>query len=254
MCSSVARPSWKSCPMRSRRPAGPIPESSGSRARPASARPRSFDVSCPISSMSPCFRPAARSPRSRSTTGWRCSSWRTPLRRCSWTALEEQLRKRAPASAFAVGADLLGAIGAAQDRRPGGDRSRRRALDRPALGRRLLFALRRLHGDRALVLIASRPEGLEPPRPELEPAARRPRPRAPDHAGRPECVPRGRACRVAGRRTPVRGRRRAARRAHQRASAVRQGAAVRAPHRAPQPASTASSPRRIRSRRPWSRA
>ena len=34
----------------------------------------------------------------------------------SWTALEEQLRKRAPTSAFAVGADLLGAIGAAQDR------------------------------------------------------------------------------------------------------------------------------------------
>ena len=78
----------------------------------------------------------------------------------SWTTLEEQLRKRAPASAFAVGADLLEAFGAAQDRAPAVivvDDAH--WIDPPSAGA-LLFALRRLHGDRALVLIASRPEGV----------------------------------------------------------------------------------------------
>ena len=78
----------------------------------------------------------------------------------SWTALEEQLRKRAPTSAFAVGADLLGAIGAAQDGGPAVIAvDDAHWIDPPSAGA-LLFALRRLHGDRTLVLIASRPEGL----------------------------------------------------------------------------------------------
>ncbi len=79
----------------------------------------------------------------------------------SWTALEEQIGRRSPASSFAVGADLLGILGPLQDSAPlviAVDDAH--WLDSSS-AEALLFALRRLHGDRVLVLIVSRPNGIE---------------------------------------------------------------------------------------------
>jgi DNA-binding CsgD family transcriptional regulator/tetratricopeptide (TPR) repeat protein len=78
----------------------------------------------------------------------------------SWIAAEERLGKRAPASRFAVGADLLAMLGAVQDSAPvvlAVDDAH--WLDPPSAAA-LLFALRRLHGDRVLVALVSRPDGL----------------------------------------------------------------------------------------------
>jgi DNA-binding CsgD family transcriptional regulator/tetratricopeptide (TPR) repeat protein len=78
----------------------------------------------------------------------------------TWTAVEEQIGKRAPASSFAVGADLLTALGAVQGDEPAVIAiDDAHWIDQSSAGA-LLFALRRLHGDRVLVLIASRPDGL----------------------------------------------------------------------------------------------
>ena len=73
---------------------------------------------------------------------------------------EEQIAGRSPASSFAVGADLLAMLGTVQDSAPvviAVDDAH--WIDAPSAGA-LLFALRRLHGDRVLVLIVSRPDGL----------------------------------------------------------------------------------------------
>ncbi len=76
------------------------------------------------------------------------------------TALAEQISRRSPLSSFAVGADLVATLGAAQDSAPVivvlDDAQWLDASSAAAL----LFALRRLHGDRVLVVIASRPDGL----------------------------------------------------------------------------------------------
>jgi DNA-binding CsgD family transcriptional regulator len=77
----------------------------------------------------------------------------------SWPALEEQIGHRSPASSFTVGADLLGILGPLQDAAPvvlAVDDAH--WLD-PSSAAALLFVLRRLHGDRLLVLIGSRPGG-----------------------------------------------------------------------------------------------
>jgi DNA-binding CsgD family transcriptional regulator/tetratricopeptide (TPR) repeat protein len=80
--------------------------------------------------------------------------------RSSWTAIGEPLGGGPPASSFAVGAELLGMLGIAQEGTPVVI-----AIDDahwldPSSAAALLFALRRLQGDRVLVLIISRPEGL----------------------------------------------------------------------------------------------
>ncbi len=77
----------------------------------------------------------------------------------TWPALEEQIGRRSPASSFTVGADLLGILGPLQDAAPvvmAVDDAH--WLD-PSSAAALLFVLRRLHGDRLLVLIGSRPGG-----------------------------------------------------------------------------------------------
>jgi len=78
----------------------------------------------------------------------------------SWTALDQQIVKHGAASSFAVGAELLAMLGALQDGATvlvSVDDAH--WMDTPSAGA-LLFALRRLHGDRVLVLIVSRPDGL----------------------------------------------------------------------------------------------
>ncbi len=78
----------------------------------------------------------------------------------SWTELQEQIAERSPAGSFAVGADLLSMLGSAQDEAPViiviDDAQWLDSSSADAM----LFALRRLHRDRVLVLIASRPDGL----------------------------------------------------------------------------------------------
>ncbi len=78
-----------------------------------------------------------------------------------WRALEEEVGRHSPAGPLAVGADLLGILGPLQDDAPAVividdahwlDSSSANAL---------LFVLRRLHGDRMLVLIGSRPDGID---------------------------------------------------------------------------------------------
>ena len=79
----------------------------------------------------------------------------------NWPALEEQIGRRSPASSFTVGADLLGILGPLQDAAPvvmAVDDAH--WLD-PSSAAALLFVLRRLHGDRLLLLIGSRPGGVE---------------------------------------------------------------------------------------------
>ncbi len=76
-------------------------------------------------------------------------------------ALDELMSNPTPASPFSVGAELLGLLGALQDRAPvvmAVDDVQ--WIDSSSAGA-LLFALRRLHGDRVLVLIGSRPDGLD---------------------------------------------------------------------------------------------
>ena len=73
---------------------------------------------------------------------------------------EEQIAARSPASSFAVAADLLSLLGTVQDSAPvviAVDDAH--WIDAPSAGA-LLFALRRLHGDRVCVVIVSRPDGL----------------------------------------------------------------------------------------------
>ena len=79
----------------------------------------------------------------------------------SWDAVQERLDQRSPVSPFSVGADLLGMLGSLQDNAPvvmAIDDAH--WVDQSSAGA-LLFALRRLHGDRVLVLIGSRPEGID---------------------------------------------------------------------------------------------
>jgi DNA-binding CsgD family transcriptional regulator/tetratricopeptide (TPR) repeat protein len=76
-------------------------------------------------------------------------------------ALDELTSTPTPASPFSVGAELLGLFGALQDRAPvvmAVDDVQ--WIDSSSAGA-LLFALRRLHGDRVLVLIGSRPDGVD---------------------------------------------------------------------------------------------
>ncbi|MFZ0041312.1 MAG: AAA family ATPase [Solirubrobacteraceae bacterium] len=72
----------------------------------------------------------------------------------------EVIGTRAPATPFSVGADLLAMLGSLQDRAPVvltvDDAHWMDAQSAAAL----LFAVRRLHGDRVLVLLASRREGI----------------------------------------------------------------------------------------------
>lgn len=79
----------------------------------------------------------------------------------SWDAVQERLDQRSQVSPFSVGADLLGMLGSLQDSAPVVmviDDAH--WVDQSSAGA-LLFALRRLHGDRVLVLIGSRPEGID---------------------------------------------------------------------------------------------
>jgi DNA-binding CsgD family transcriptional regulator/tetratricopeptide (TPR) repeat protein len=75
--------------------------------------------------------------------------------------LAERIGMGTPASVFSVGADLLGLLGSLQD-----DAPVMVAIDDaqwldPSSAGALLFALRRLHADRVLVLIAARPDAIE---------------------------------------------------------------------------------------------
>ena len=73
----------------------------------------------------------------------------------------ERIGESSPATAFSVGADLLEMLGTLQESSPvliAVDDAH--WMDLPSAGA-LLFALRRLHGDRVLVVIASRKQGLE---------------------------------------------------------------------------------------------
>ena len=79
----------------------------------------------------------------------------------SWDTVQKRIDQRSPVSPFSVGADLLGMLGSLQDSAPvlmAIDDAH--WVDQSSAGA-LLFALRRLHGDRVLVLIGSRPEGIE---------------------------------------------------------------------------------------------
>ena len=79
----------------------------------------------------------------------------------NWPELEQQIGSRSPASSFTVGADLLGILGPLQDTAPvvvAVDDAH--WLD-PSSAAALLFVMRRLHGDRLLLLIGSRPGGVE---------------------------------------------------------------------------------------------
>jgi DNA-binding CsgD family transcriptional regulator len=81
-------------------------------------------------------------------------------RESGWSTPAGELAQRSGPSSFAAGADLLGMLGAVQDTAPIllvlEDAH---WIDSASAGA-LLFALRRLHGDRVLVLLASRPGGL----------------------------------------------------------------------------------------------
>ena len=79
----------------------------------------------------------------------------------NWPALEEQIGTRSPASSFTVGADLLGILGPLQDAAPVVVVVDDAHWLDPSSAAALLFVLRRLHGDRLLVLIGSRPSGAE---------------------------------------------------------------------------------------------
>lgn len=75
--------------------------------------------------------------------------------------LNERLSSGSPGSVFAVGAELLGILGSLQDLAPvvlAVDDAQ--WVDQPSAGV-LLFALRRLCADRVLVLVVSRPGGLD---------------------------------------------------------------------------------------------
>ena len=85
----------------------------------------------------------------------------------SRTEREEQIAARSPASSFAVGADLLSLLGTVQDSAPvviAVDDAH--WIDAPSAGA-LLFALRRLHGDRVLRRDRQPPRRPRSPRPEL---------------------------------------------------------------------------------------
>jgi DNA-binding CsgD family transcriptional regulator len=79
----------------------------------------------------------------------------------SWDALHGRIADPSRVSPFSVGAELLAALGSLQDRAPvvvTVDDAQ--WLDQPSAAT-LLFVLRRLHGDRVLVLIVSRVAGLD---------------------------------------------------------------------------------------------
>jgi hypothetical protein len=73
--------------------------------------------------------------------------------------LNDKLASGSPASAFAVGAELLGMLGSLQDRAPVVVVVDDAHWVDPASAGALLFTLRRLHADRVLVMIVSRPDG-----------------------------------------------------------------------------------------------
>jgi DNA-binding CsgD family transcriptional regulator/tetratricopeptide (TPR) repeat protein len=81
-------------------------------------------------------------------------------RESRWSAPAGELAQRSAPGSFAAGADLLGMLGEAQDTAPivlvVEDAH---WIDTASAGA-LLFALRRLHGDRVLALLVSRPGGL----------------------------------------------------------------------------------------------
>jgi predicted ATPase len=79
----------------------------------------------------------------------------------SWDALHQRISEWSQPSSFSTGAELLAVFGSLQDQAPVVvvvDDAQ--WLDERSAGA-LLFALRRLHGDRVLVLIASRIDGLD---------------------------------------------------------------------------------------------
>jgi DNA-binding CsgD family transcriptional regulator len=78
-----------------------------------------------------------------------------------WQAFEDQVRRRPTPSPLVIGADLLGILGSLQDSAPvviALDDAQ--WFDAPSAGA-LLFALRRLQGDRVLVLVGARPDGVD---------------------------------------------------------------------------------------------
>jgi AAA ATPase domain len=81
-------------------------------------------------------------------------------RESGWSSPAGELTQRSAPGSFAAGADLLGMLGAVQDTAPIVlVLEDAHWLDSASAGA-LLFALRRLHGDRVLVLLVSRPGGL----------------------------------------------------------------------------------------------
>jgi DNA-binding CsgD family transcriptional regulator len=79
----------------------------------------------------------------------------------SAAALDERITASPPASPFSVGADLLGLLGSLQDEAPVAVWVDDAHWIDASSAAALLFALRRLHGDRVLVLIVSRVAGLD---------------------------------------------------------------------------------------------
>jgi DNA-binding CsgD family transcriptional regulator len=79
----------------------------------------------------------------------------------SWAALDERISSSPPASPFSVGADLLGLLGSLQDEAPVLVSVDDAHWIDSSSAAALLFALRRLHGDRVLVVISSRVDGLD---------------------------------------------------------------------------------------------
>jgi DNA-binding CsgD family transcriptional regulator/tetratricopeptide (TPR) repeat protein len=81
-------------------------------------------------------------------------------RESGWSAPAGELAQRSAPGSFAAGAELLGMLGAVQDTAPIAlVLEDAHWMDSASAGA-LLFALRRLHGDRVLVLLVSRPGGL----------------------------------------------------------------------------------------------
>jgi DNA-binding CsgD family transcriptional regulator/tetratricopeptide (TPR) repeat protein len=79
----------------------------------------------------------------------------------SWRSLDERAHQQVPASAFAVGGELLEMFGALQDTAPVVIAIDDAQWADASTAAALLFALRRLHGDQIMVLIISRPYELD---------------------------------------------------------------------------------------------